>query len=146
MINTTLYWYLLVPLLLSTISIFVLRKYVPGVTWLQSIGAGIIGLLISSLIVTGFFYVGKGSKTGDIQVINGEVTGKTREHGHYLRSYECRCRSSTSCSGSGKNRSCSTTRKCDTCYEDRYTVTWDCQSNIGTIPWTNTANFSSNNP
>lgn len=108
-------------------------KLVPGIRWYQAFGAGVIGLLISSAIVTATFYLGKGGKTADIQIINGEVVGKTREHGHYLRSYECNCVYRNECSGSGNTRTCTSVRTCQTCYEDRYTVTWSCQSNIGTF-------------
>src|SRR5271167_455952 len=128
MINVDLLWYLIVPLLFTAITIFILHKFVDGVTWMQSIGASLIGLLITAGITSGAFYAGKGSKTADEEIWNGEVLSKERVHGSYLRSYSCNCYES--CSGSGKDRQCS--EICQTCYEDHYTVNWSCATNIGT--------------
>lgn len=84
--------------------------------------------IVSVLIITGITYgLGMMSQTSDIEILNGEVTKKERKHGSYVRSYDCRCY--TSCSGSGKNKSCST--KCSTCYEDRYTVDWNGYTTVG---------------
>lgn len=128
MINVDLYWYFLLPLILSIATIFVVRKLVPETLALgQLVGLTSGGLAISMGVMALAFYAGAGSQTRDTEIWNGEVTGKTRVHGHYLRSYQCNCH--TSCSGSGSSRSCTT--HCQTCYEDRYTVKWDCQTNIG---------------
>lgn len=124
MINTILAWYLLIPLFLSAISIFIFKRYVFGINWRQAVGAAVIGLLISSVIMSVAFYVGKGSKTADVEILNGQVLSKDRNHGHYLRSYSCNCRQTCN-----SNNSCTTT--CDTCYEDRYTVNWSCYTTIG---------------
>lgn len=133
MFNTDLLWYLLVPLFLSVATFLGLRRMRSSLTIGQLLGLTAGGLLISSLLLVGAFSMGKGLRTSDTQVLNGQVTGKTREHGHYLQPYECNCTMQTSCSGSGANQSCSTTRVCQTCYEDRYTVTWGCQSTIGSF-------------
>jgi hypothetical protein len=53
------------------------------------------------------------SNTRDVEVWNGVVTGKQKVAVPCEHSYSCNCRQV--CSGSGKNRSCTTT--CDTCYE-----------------------------
>ncbi len=131
MFNTDLLWYLLVPLILSVGTVFGLRRFRPDMPMGQVVGTCVGGWLISALLLASAFAVGKGIKTSDTEILNGQVTGKTREHGHYLRSYECNCTSNTTCSGTGNQRTCSTTRTCQTCYEDRYTVTWECQSTIG---------------
>lgn len=81
----------------------------------------------SALIAVVVYAVGSYSQMHDVEIWNGEVVSKQRVHGHYLRSYSCNCRQV--CSGSGNNRSCS--EQCDTCYEDRYTVNWYCNTNIG---------------
>jgi len=127
MINVDLLWYLMVPLVLSTGTFIYLRRYVHGLTWLQATGAAVIGFLLSSAIMAGTFYAGKGMKTGDTEIINGEVFSKKREHGHYVETYECNCH--TVCTGSGNSRSCH--EVCSTCYRDHFTVTWSCQTNIG---------------
>lgn len=84
-------------------------------------------LAISFVVVTLLFFTGTAGQTADREIWSGEIVSKDRKHGHYLRSYSCRCRET--CSGSGSSRSCYQT--CDTCYEDRYTVTWTARSNIG---------------
>lgn len=133
MINVALLWYLLVPLFLSCVTVVLVRKWVKDLTLLQIIGSTAIGLLISASLTAGMFYLGTGSKTSDVEVLNGAVVSKERDHGFYLRPYECRCSYVQSCSGSGSNRSCYSRRECDTCYEDRYTVTWSCDSTIGSF-------------
>lgn len=131
MFNTDLLWYLLVPLFLSVVTVLGLRRFRPDMPLGQLVGTCAGGWLISALLLMAAFTVGKGFQTSDTEILNGQVTGKTREHGHYLRSYECNCTTTTTCSGTGTSRTCSDTRTCQTCYEDRYTVSWDCQSTIG---------------
>jgi hypothetical protein len=53
------------------------------------------------------------------------VTEKVREHGSYIESYQCNCR--TVRSGN------TTTTHCDTCYRTHYTVDWYLKSTIGNI-------------
>jgi hypothetical protein len=74
------------------------------------------------------YYGATGWQTADTEILNSEVIDKKREHGSYVRSYECMCVSSTT--GSGSNQR--TTRTCQTCYEDRYTVEWTIKSGLGT--------------
>lgn len=90
-----------------------------------------LAVLPGALLVAISFAVSHGSATSDTEIWNGVVTGKDRVHGTYEKPYDCNCRPETSCSGSGKDRSCSTTQKCDTCYETRYTVNWSCKTTIG---------------
>ncbi len=124
MINADLYWYFIIPLFLSTITIFVLKKFVSDMTWLQCVGAGVGGVAISMIIISICFFAGKGSKTSDTQVFNGEVVSKQRVHDSYVESYECNCYYTTDSKGNS-------TRHCSTCYRDHYTVDWSCQTNIG---------------
>jgi hypothetical protein len=60
------------------------------------------------------------SSVHDVEVWNGVVTQKRSEHVSCSHSYSCNCRKS--CTGSGKNESCSET--CDTCYDHPYDVDW----------------------
>lgn len=121
MINDTLIWFMLLPVLFGL-----------GIWWflghtteaLMPAGAFVV---VSCLVVGVAFFGSKSAATGDVEIWNGKITDKSRDHGSYVRTYQCNCREV--CSGSGNNRSCSTT--CDTCYEDRYTVTWRCGSTIG---------------
>lgn len=67
------------------------------------------------------------SNKHDVEILNGRVTGKTRERVSCSHSYSCNCHEV--CSGSGKNRSCS--EHCDTCYEHSYDIDWDVASTVG---------------
>lgn len=58
--------------------------------------------------------------TSDDEVLTGNVTSKQREWTSCEHSYPCNCRQE--CTGSGKNRSCSTV--CDTCYEHFNDYNW----------------------
>ena len=68
-------------------------------------------------------------QTHDTEIWNGSVVSKKRDHGHYLSSYACNCRTVTS--GSGSHQTTST--ECDTCYEDHYTVTWSAETTVGSV-------------
>lgn len=131
MVNLTLVWMLLIPVALSLLSVWLVPRLARSETIevKRSLAFAAVGLVISSLILTSAFYIGKGAKTSDTEIWNGEITGKTRTHGSYVESYDCNCRTVTS--GSGKN---ATTRtQCSTCYRDHFTVKWVCQSNIGSF-------------
>lgn len=130
MFNITLFWYLLVPVFCAAVSYFCIRRLLQNVFCVKEavLASGAL-LVLGMLVVAVSFFIGVGFKTSDVQILNGQITGKTREHGHYVESYQCNCREI--CSGSGNSRTCSTT--CDTCYRDHYTVTWDCLSTVGTI-------------
>lgn len=67
------------------------------------------------------------SSTDDVELLNGRITGKYSQHVSCSHSYSCHCHQS--CSGSGKDRSCS--EQCDTCYEHSYDVDWLLKTNIG---------------
>ena len=135
MLNTTLLWMMVIPVIATGITFYLLSTERFGSIRLgQNVIFCLIGLLISILITATGFYLGKGSKTSDVEIWNGEIVGKSRTHDSYKRPYDCNCRSVERCSGSGSSRSCRSDRVCDTCWEDRYTVTWSCQSNIGS--WT----------
>lgn len=60
------------------------------------------------------------SNTSDIEIHHSQVINKARKEVSCEHSYRCHCY--TSCSGSGKNRSCS--EHCSTCYEHSYDVDW----------------------
>lgn len=86
-----------------------------------------ITMVASLIVVSVVYFAGVAGVTHDNEIWNGHITSKDRKHGEYTRSYSCRCRQT--CSGAGKDRTCYET--CDTCYEDRYTVTWTARSTIG---------------
>jgi len=80
---------------------------------LQSLGIGIIGVSLAWYITNSVFT--------DVEILNGQITNKYRTHGQYTSTYECNCVTT-------KNGTV-----CQTCYEDRYTVTWGANSTVGTI-------------
>jgi hypothetical protein len=96
--------------------------------WQQTITWGEMGLhmAIPVVVVSIMWALGRMSQTHDVEVFNGQITGKERVHGHYLRPYECNCYYTTDSKGNS-------TRHCSTCYEDRYTVDWDLKSTLGDI-------------
>lgn len=67
------------------------------------------------------------SNTRDVEVWNGVVVKKLKEWTSCTHSYSCNCR--PSCSGSGTNRTCSTT--CDTCYEHFNDWDWNVYTSNG---------------
>ena len=116
MVNTTLLFLLLIPVILSVISYPILAKRM-GVG--EAIGFSIGGVFVAALILTLAVVGGKGYKMADIEIWNGEIVSKERIHDTYEQSYECGC--TTDSKG---NQSCST------CYETHYTVEWKAFSNI----------------
>lgn len=89
--------------------------------------SGVLGVLIA----IGGFYGGVAGAAADTEILSGHVTGKTRKHDTYEDPYDCNCKKVRECSGTGSKQSCSTSNKCDTCYETHYTVKWDVQSTVG---------------
>lgn len=129
MINPNLLWLMLIPLGMTLITQFyILPKTGRGIVHTHQYWQVSLSLFtVSVAIIAAAFSFGKGTLTADIEVWNGEIINKSRVHGQYQESYECNCRTVTS--GSGKNQT--TTRTCDTCYRDHYTVKWAAQSTIG---------------
>ncbi|WP_407306228.1 hypothetical protein [Acinetobacter sp.] len=116
--NITLLWLLALPVVCGIV-VWILQRdkqdsYIP---------AGIY-VLTALVVVCSIFFISKGSKTWDTEIWNGQVVSKERVHDTYQRSYECNCTTSTDSKGN-------TTRTCQTCYEDHYTVTWNCNTTVG---------------
>lgn len=81
-----------------------------------------LNILIVLVVAAGIWQLGRYGRTQDTEIWNGQVTGKERVHGHYTRSYDCMC--TTDSEGY---------ETCQTCYEDRYTVTWYGYTTVGTV-------------
>lgn len=109
------------PILWMFVSRVIFRN---NVTWKEcGIQIGIILVIVGVLVAGGYM-----SSLTDTQILNGEVTGKEMETVSCSHSYSCPpCW--PVCSGSGKNRSCST--QCSTCYEHRHDYNWTVHSNLG---------------
>ena len=108
---------LLIPILWPIATKFIWHNQI---TWIEML----TNMTATSIIVIVVYYAGAYASLIDTQVINGQVTSKTRDKVSCRHSYSCNCRT-TSC---GKN--CSTTT-CDTCYEHSHDVDWNVHSNIG---------------
>lgn len=123
-------WYIIgFAILLVVIWLVAMRMFPHTITLKEGlIILGVQSVLLSA-IVFGSLY-GQGS---DRQILNGQVTGKLSEEVSCEHSYECNCYYTTSCSGSGADRSCSQTRHCSTCYEHSYDVDWRVKSSVGDV-------------
>lgn len=64
------------------------------------------------------------SRTDDVEIWDGSVSGKARVEVSCEHSYECNCYYTTDSKGNS-------TRHCSTCYEHLYDVDWDVYSDIG---------------
>lgn len=80
---------------------------------------------VSIVLLAVVYFSGAYSTLSDTQIINGQITNKNRTEGTYLKPYSCHCRTVRS----GK----STSTRCQTCYERRYTVSWDLSSTVGSF-------------
>lgn len=99
--------------------------------WHQTISWQEMGLhvAIPIVLISIVYFCGRYGQTADVEIWNGQVTSKHRDHGHYVESYRCNCY--TTCSGTGEHRTC--TEHCSTCYRDHYTVKWWLATTLGSI-------------
>lgn len=112
---------LVIPLLVAVASFVFLR----GITWkefLVQVGTQVLVAAISATCV----YC---ANTTDVEVWNGRVTNKRQTWVPCSHSYQCNCRQV--CTGSGKDRSCSTV--CDTCYEHTNDYDWNVYTSNGEV-------------
>ena len=105
--------------------------FVAKMIWKHEITLAELGLnlLIGVLIVVSGWALGRYAQALDVQILNGQVTGKRSERVSCEHSYSCNCRES--CSGSGQNRSCTTV--CSTCYEHSYDIDWLLTTTVETL-------------
>lgn len=87
-----------------------------------------IAIMVVGLVITaGGWQFAKYSESYDVEILNGQVTDKKRNRVSCEHSYQCRCRTVTSGTGSNK----SSRRVCDTCYEHTNDWDWDVYTNLG---------------
>ena len=111
----TYLWLILFPIVWP----FIAKRIWPRqINWTEMF-LSIIGVCV---IISVIWFADTYSTTADTEIWNGQIVSKSRDHGHYLRSYECNC--STDSKGN---------RRCSTCYKDRYTVNWSAVSTVGDI-------------
>lgn len=94
-----------------------------------TLGEHALNLVVGVIVVITGYGMSVYRSTADIQVLNGQVTGKEIVRVSCSHSYSCRCRQS--CSGTGQNRSCHTI--CDTCYDHSHDYDHDLKTTLGTI-------------
>lgn len=140
--NTTLLLYMIVPLFVG-----ILVLCFAGYQRREAQIAGGVVFVIGAIATALVFAISSASATADTEIWNGKITSKDRIHGDYVSTYYCNC--VQSCSGSGNNRTCTTT--CQTCYENHYTVNWQCGSTAGaytieSADWTNRGVYGLPNP
>jgi len=118
--NTTLILLVAGAALVALILVAIFRKHLPWWAWAAIFVAGVIPITVG-------WNIGKASLTTDVEIWNGQVTGKERNRVSCEHSYPCNCRQV--CSGSGSSRSCSTV--CDTCYDHPWDYDWDVHTSAG---------------
>src|SRR6185369_625968 len=119
--------FLLLMVLPTLIAIGAMVYFKGKVTYLEFFGQ----IAAVALVVGLGFGASYWSGTSDTEVWNGQVTSKTQDRVSCSHDYKCRCRSETTCTGSGKNRSCTSSTVCDTCYEHSYDVDWAVHASTG---------------
>lgn len=116
-------------LLVIIFSILFISVIVNKLIWKEEITIGEmtvnLGVIVLMLLI--FWGISYKSKVTDTEILNGKVISKERDRVSCSHSYPCNCY--TSCSGSGKNRSCS--RHCSTCYRHLFDYDWVVHSTIG---------------
>lgn len=85
-------------------------------------------IVIAAGLTAGVWFSGLAVKTMDMEILNGEVTGKHRQKVSCEHSYQCNCRPVFDTDSEGNTR---TSIECDTCYEHGHDVDWNIYSNIG---------------
>lgn len=69
------------------------------------------------------------SNVSDVNILNGQITGKEQVRVSCSHAYPCNCR--TVCTSTGNSQSCSTV--CDTCYMHPYDYDWRVRSTVGSF-------------
>lgn len=105
--------------------------FVAKLIWKHEITLPELGLniLIGALVVTAGWAMGRYLETYDVEILNGQVTGKYSKRVSCEHSYSCNC--TQVCSGSGDKRTCS--QVCQRCFHHDYDVDWVLNTTLGSI-------------
>lgn len=114
---------LLVPVLISGVGFF----FSSSITWKEFL----LQMAAQALIAGASIWVVYHQSTSDTEILNGRVTDKKQVWVHCSHSYSCNCVKHESCSGVGKDRTCSETEVCQTCYDHTNDWDWTVYSSIG---------------
>lgn len=104
---------LIIPLIVILLFYFISKE----ISWKELTVQIIVALIVAGASAAICYY----SNVTDTEVWNGVVNSKKREEVPCSHSYQCNCHES--CTGTGKDRSCS--QVCSTCYEHSYDVDWN---------------------
>lgn len=111
--------FFLIPLIIALVGYWI-SKEISG----KELAIIIAALAACAGISVAICYYGN---TTDVEAWNGVVTAKQRNTVSCSHSYQCNCYES--CTGSGKDRSCS--QVCSTCYEHNHDYDWDVYTSNG---------------
>ena len=115
-------WILTIPSLLIVIwGKYRYRKEITYLEWCVQF----LGLVVSTSICIGLLSLTGSYTTSDFDILNGQVTGKERVRVSCEHQYKC----GETCSGTGKNRSCSPIY----CDRHSYDVDWDVKTSVGDL-------------
>jgi hypothetical protein len=78
-----------------------------------------MNVIIAALLATGLWYAGRYVEMRDVEIVNGAVTGKSRNWVPCSHSHSCNCRKT------GKN-----SRTCDTCYDHSNDYDWVLKTSV----------------
>ena len=120
MLSNLLLFLLFLPILLPLVCKLFLKS---TLNWQEMVIQAVLPLLAVGVL----YAMAMGGKTLDTEIWNGQVTSKKQVRVSCSHSYQCNCYNS--CSGSGKNRTC--TRVCQTCYEHSNDWDWRVYSTAG---------------
>lgn len=104
----------LIPLFIVVVGHFMF----PSKISILEVAAGAVAAILIAVVLVS---VGKYTKMADVELWNGEITGKDYDISFYSIPYECNC------TGTG------TDRQCSTCYNEGYNMYWTADSNIGSF-------------
>lgn len=90
----------------------------------------IIPFVASAIVVAAGYGLSFMSEVYDYEIRNGVVLSKQQMQVSCSHDYDCNCKMVQSCTGSGAQRSCSSSRKCDTCYEHNHDYNWTVTTSI----------------
>ena len=116
----TLLFLLLIPALVAVAGYFLGKGKITVKEFLVQFG------VVALLMISGYFF-GRCGAMSDTEIWNGRIAEKHRGTHSCCHSYQCNCRQE--CSGTGKNKSCSTV--CDTCYEHNRDLYWSASTTNG---------------
>src|SRR5574343_1647391 len=86
----------------------------------------IIQFTVTTVVIIFTLLIGDYTSSTDTEIMHGYVVSKTRTEDYFQTSYDCNC----VCTSRDKNGSC-TSRSCQTCYTDHYTVDWSLKTSLG---------------